>query len=59
MADLSKAKSHLKKMPDFLNSSNDCSWNAKQCHERYKNYLNPSLDQGTFKKHGAKWNTIA
>jgi hypothetical protein len=44
---------------------------ARQCRERYKNYLNPDLRQGgwtsdedmllteQFMKHGAKWNTIA
>jgi hypothetical protein len=45
--------------------------NARQCRERYKNYLDPELRQGSwtqdedmllteqFKEHGPKWNTIA
>jgi hypothetical protein len=45
--------------------------NARQCREREKNYLDPSLDQGAwthsedvllmqqFREHGSKWNTIA
>jgi hypothetical protein len=45
--------------------------NARQCRERYKNYLAPELRQGgwtqdedmllieQFREHGAKWNTIS
>jgi hypothetical protein len=45
--------------------------NARQCRERYQNYLDPSLQQGgwtweedallaeQFREHGSKWHTIA
>jgi hypothetical protein len=45
--------------------------NARQCRDRYKNYLNPSLDRSAWtpqedarlieevSNHGTKWNTIA